>query len=91
MEVNAQGQKAVRDPIDCFLEYPLVFTRTVGGARQDDITDLFAGRLYGKIAEKTEARASMCRLMITRRAGIAALGAATLKVRAREEVTSAAA
>jgi hypothetical protein len=90
MEVNAQGQKAVRDLIDCFLEYPLVFTRTVGGARQDDITDLFAGRLYGKIAEKTEARASMCRLMITR-PGIAALGAATLKLRAREEMTSAAA
>ncbi len=89
-EVNAQGQNAVRDLIDCFWEYPLLFTRMASGARQDDITDLFAGRLYGEIVEKNEARASMRRLMATRRAEIAARPSAAAPSQAREEFASAA-
>jgi flavin-dependent dehydrogenase len=63
-----QGQDAVRDLIDCFWEYPLVFTRMAIGKAQDDITDLFAGRLYGESVEKNESRLAMRRLMQARRA-----------------------
>lgn len=65
--VNSQGQDAVRDLIDCFWEYPLVFTRMASGDAKDDITDLFAGRLYGNIVENNKSRQSMRRLMIKRR------------------------
>ncbi|PYJ15874.1 MAG: hypothetical protein DME96_11905 [Verrucomicrobia bacterium] len=64
-----QGQDAVRDLIDCFWEYPLVFTRMAIGKAQDDITDLFAGRLYGEAVEKNASRVAMRRLMQARRAG----------------------
>lgn len=74
--VNAQGQDAVRDLIDCFWEYPLVFTRMASGSHQDDITDLFAGRLYGEIVEKNVSRAAMRRLMVARRAEAASHGKA---------------
>lgn len=70
--VNSQGQDAVRDLIDCFWEYPLVFTRMASGTAKDDITDLFAGRLYGDIVENNKSRQSMRRLMIKRRAELAA-------------------
>jgi flavin-dependent dehydrogenase len=63
-----QGQDAVRDLIDCFWEYPLVFTRMASGKAQDDITDLFAGRLYGESVENNASRAAMRRLMEARRA-----------------------
>jgi 2-polyprenyl-6-methoxyphenol hydroxylase-like FAD-dependent oxidoreductase len=63
-----QGQDAVRDLIDCFWEYPLVFTRMASGKGQDDITDLFAGRLYGESVENNASRAAMRRLMEARRA-----------------------
>jgi flavin-dependent dehydrogenase len=63
-----QGQDAVRDLIDCFWEYPLVFTRMATGKAQDDITDLFAGRLYGEAVEKNASRVAMRRLMQARRA-----------------------
>jgi 1H-pyrrole-2-carbonyl-[peptidyl-carrier protein] brominase len=63
-----QGQDAVRDLIDCFWEYPLVFTRMAVGKAQDDITDLFAGRLYGEAVEKNASRIAMRRLMQARRA-----------------------
>jgi 1H-pyrrole-2-carbonyl-[peptidyl-carrier protein] brominase len=63
-----QGQDAVRDLIDCFWEYPLVFTRMAAGKAQDDITDLFAGRLYGDAVEKNASRQAMRRLMQARRA-----------------------
>ncbi|MBA3832257.1 MAG: tryptophan 7-halogenase [Chthoniobacterales bacterium] len=66
--INRQGQDAVRDLIDCFWEYPLVFTRMASGVNQDDITDLFAGRLYGHIVENNKSRQSMRRLMTARRA-----------------------
>ena len=63
-----QGQDAVRDLIDCFWEYPLVFTRMATGKARDDITDLFAGRLYGDAVEKNESRRAMRRLMQSSRA-----------------------
>jgi hypothetical protein len=63
-----QGQDAVRDLIDCFWEYPLVFTRMATGNARDDITDLFAGRLYGDAVEKNESRLAMRRLMQSSRA-----------------------
>jgi flavin-dependent dehydrogenase len=61
-----QGQDAVRDLIDSFWEYPLVFTRMATGNARDDITDLFAGRLYGDAVEKNESRLAMRRLMQAR-------------------------
>jgi 1H-pyrrole-2-carbonyl-[peptidyl-carrier protein] brominase len=64
-----QGQDAVRDLIDCFWEYPLVFTRMVSGKARDDITDLFAGRLYGEPVENNASRAAMRRLVEARRSG----------------------
>jgi flavin-dependent dehydrogenase len=64
-----QGQDAVRDVIDCFWEYPLVFTRMASGKGEDDITDLFAGRLYGEAVEKNASRIAMRRLMEARRVG----------------------
>ena len=67
--VATQGQDAVRDLIDCFWEYPLYFTRLASEKAPDDITDLFAGRLYGEAVEKNASRAAMRRLMETRRAG----------------------
>jgi len=66
--VATQGQDAVRDLIDCFWEYPLVFTRMASGKAQDDITDLFAGRLYGEAVENNASRVAMRRLMEKRRA-----------------------
>lgn len=66
--VNAQGQEAVRDLIDCFWHYPLAFTRMANGDQRDDITDLFAGRLYGQEMERNQARIAMRRLMNLRRA-----------------------
>jgi hypothetical protein len=38
------------------------------GKAQDDITDLFAGRLYGEVVEKNASRVAMRRLMQARRA-----------------------
>ncbi len=70
--VNSQGQDAVRDLIDCFWEYPLVFTRMASGNAKDDITDLFAGRLYGDIVANNKSRQAMRRLMTKRRAELAA-------------------
>lgn len=67
-----QGQDAVRDMIECFWEYPLVFTRMASGPDKDDIADLFAGRIYGEIVEKNKSRQAMRRLMNKRRAELAA-------------------
>ena len=66
--VATQGQDAVRDLIDCFWEYPLYFTRLASEKAPDDITDLFAGRLYGEAVEKNASRAAMRRLLIDSRA-----------------------
>ncbi|MEO7724049.1 MAG: tryptophan 7-halogenase [Chthoniobacterales bacterium] len=65
--VTTEGQDAIRDVIDTFWEYPLVFTRMASGAAQDDITDLFAGRVYGDIVRNNASRASMRRLLAKRR------------------------
>ena len=61
--VTNEGQSAIRDVIDTFWEYPLVFTRMASGAAQDDITDLFAGRVYGEIVRQNASRAAMRRLL----------------------------
>ena len=66
--VTTEGQDAIRDVIDTFWEYPLVFTRMASGPAQDDITDLFAGRVYGEILRKNASRAAMQRLLAKRRA-----------------------
>jgi 1H-pyrrole-2-carbonyl-[peptidyl-carrier protein] brominase len=64
---TAEGQAAIRDVIDTFWEYPLVFNRMASGVHQDDITDLFAGRVYGKIVRENASRAAMRRLLAERR------------------------
>ena len=65
--VTTEGQDAIRDVIDTFWEYPLVFTRMASGAHQDDITDLFAGRVYGDIVRNNASRATMKGLLAKRR------------------------
>ena len=82
LAVTTEGQDAIRDVIDTFWEYPLVFTRMASGAAQDDITDLFAGRVYGEIVQKNASRAAMRRLLAERRIHSAS---------ARREATSVAA
>ncbi len=69
LEVTREGQDAIRDVIDTFWEYPLVFTRMAAGPAQDDITDLFAGRVYGDAVRKNASRAAMRRLLAKRRNG----------------------
>ncbi|HSU85870.1 MAG TPA: tryptophan 7-halogenase [Chthoniobacterales bacterium] len=64
---TTEGQDAIRDVIDTFWEYPLVFTRMASGTAQDDITDLFAGRVYGDIVRNNPSRAAMRRLLAKRR------------------------
>lgn len=65
--VTTEGQDAIRDVIDTFWEYPLVFTRMASGEAQDDITDLFAGRIYGDIVRNNPSRVAMRRLLAKRR------------------------
>ena len=66
LKVSTEGQDAIRDVIDTFWEYPLVFTRMAMGPSADDITDLFAGRVYGEIMWKNQSRAAMRRLLSKR-------------------------
>jgi flavin-dependent dehydrogenase len=66
--ITTEGQDAIRDVIDTFWEYPLVFTRMASGKAQDDITDLFAGRVYGDIVRNNVSRAAMRRLLAKRAA-----------------------
>ena len=65
--LTTEGQDAIRDTIDTFWEYPLVFTRMASGQAQDDITDIFAGRIYGDIVRNNASRAAMRRLLAKRR------------------------
>ena len=65
--VTMEGQDAIRDLIDTFWEYPLVFTRMASGEAQDDITDLFAGRVYGDLMRNNKSRMAMRRLLAKRR------------------------
>ena len=65
--VTSEGQDAIRDLIDTFWEYPLVFTRMASGDAQDDITDLFAGRVYGDLMRNNTSRIAMRRLLAKRR------------------------
>jgi FADH2-dependent halogenase len=67
LAVTKEGQEAISDLIDTFWEWPLVFTRMAAGPAQDDITDLFAGRVYGNIMHQNASRAAMRRLLAKRR------------------------
>lgn len=66
LEVSTEGQDTIRDVIDTFWEYPLVFTRMAVGVHKDDINDLFAGRVYGESMKKNQSRAAMRRLISNR-------------------------
>jgi FADH2-dependent halogenase len=80
--ITTEGQDAIRDVIDTFWEYPLVFSRMASGDAQDDITDLFAGRVYGEIMQKNASRAAMRRLLAKRRGQPAVAGCAGATVNA---------
>jgi FADH2-dependent halogenase len=67
IEVTTEGQDAIRDVIDTFWEFPLVFTRMAAGPAQDDITDLFAGRVYGDIVRQNVSRNKMRQLLAKKR------------------------
>jgi FADH2-dependent halogenase len=66
IELTTEGQDTIRDVIDTFWAYPLVFTRMATGPSKDDINDLFAGRVYGKVMRENQSRATMGRLMSNR-------------------------
>lgn len=66
-EVTTQGQDVVQDLIDCFWEFPLPFQRMAFSTMKEEITDLFAGRIYGEMAEKNVARQNMRRLLNLKR------------------------
>jgi FADH2-dependent halogenase len=70
--ITTEGQSAIRDVIDTFWEYPLVFTRMASGPHQDDITDLFAGRVYGESMRENVSRVTMRRLLAKHRGAIVA-------------------
>ncbi len=63
LAATQEGQDAIRDVIDTFWRYPLVFTRMATGPARDDITDLFAGRIYGDMVRRNASRAAMRRLL----------------------------
>ncbi len=65
--VTTEGQDAIRDTIDTFWEYPLVFHRMVTGVHRDDITDIFAGRVYGEVVRNNVSRNAMRQLLAQRR------------------------
>jgi flavin-dependent dehydrogenase len=73
LEVTREGQETIRDVIDTFWEYPLVFTRMASGRAKDDITDLFAGRVYGEKMRRNASRAAMRRLLAQQRGETAAV------------------
>ncbi len=42
-----RGQDIIQTMLDCFWEYPLAFQRFAHATHQEEIVDLFAGRIYG--------------------------------------------
>jgi 1H-pyrrole-2-carbonyl-[peptidyl-carrier protein] brominase len=61
------GQDAIQDLVDCFWDFPLAFQMLVHRSHQEDMVDLFAGRLYGEMLKGNEGVAAMRRLLATRK------------------------
>lgn len=58
-----KGQDIIQDLIDCFWEFPLAFLIFVHHRYQEDMIDLFAGRLYGEEADQSQGVKGMRRLL----------------------------
>jgi FADH2-dependent halogenase len=60
------GQDVIQDLVDCFWDFPLAFQGLVHRSHSDDMTDLFAGRLYGDMVEGNQGLQIMRRMLATR-------------------------
>jgi len=64
------GQDVIQDLVDCFWDFPLAFQMLVHRSHQEDMVDLFAGRVYGETVKNSEGVAAMRRLLATRQPSV---------------------
>jgi ABC-type nitrate/sulfonate/bicarbonate transport system ATPase subunit/flavin-dependent dehydrogenase len=69
------GQDVIQDLVDCFWEYPLAFQMLVHHSHQEDMIDLFAGRVYRDDVKDNGGLASMRQLLSTRETKVAEVAA----------------
>jgi ABC-type nitrate/sulfonate/bicarbonate transport system ATPase subunit len=60
------GQDVIQDLVDCFWDFPLAFQMLVHRSHQEEMIDLFAGRVYGESMAASEGVAALRRLLATR-------------------------
>ncbi len=58
-----QGQDIIQSMLDCFWEFPLIFGRFAHMTHQEEIVDLFAGRIYGQKVQEYDSVVRMRRLL----------------------------
>ena len=58
-----RAQDIIQTMLDCFWEYPLVFARFAHMTHQEEIIDLFAGRIYGQQVHEYDSVIRMRRLL----------------------------
>lgn len=72
-----QGQDIIQTMLDCFWEWPLPFQRFAHWTHQEEIVDLFAGRIYGPQLQKYDSVQRMRKLLASKRAQTPVHGAKT--------------
>lgn len=75
----SRGQDIIQTMLDCFWEFPLQFQRFAHWTHQEEIIDLFAGRIYGDAVHDYDSVKRMRRLLDMKgidQSGIAVGGAA---------------
>jgi flavin-dependent dehydrogenase len=58
-----RGQDIIQTMLDCFWEYPLPFQRFAHMTHQEEIVDMFAGRIYGDAIHEYDSVKRMRRLL----------------------------
>ena len=58
-----QAQDIIKTMLDCFWEWPLQFQRFVHYTHQEEIIDLFAGRIYGREVHEYDSVKRMRRML----------------------------
>jgi ABC-type nitrate/sulfonate/bicarbonate transport system ATPase subunit/flavin-dependent dehydrogenase len=61
-----RGQDVIQDLVNCFWDFPLAFQMLVHRSHQEDMSDLFAGRVYGDTVKKSDGVMAMRKLLDTR-------------------------
>lgn len=59
----SRGQDIIQTMVDCFWEFPLPFQRFVHWTHNEEMVDLFAGRLYGEEVHEYDSVKRMSHLM----------------------------